>query len=223
MNAFFFDMDGTLFDSMPQHAQCWEDAMRYYGFEFQRRDVYLNEGRTGQDVIDELFVKYRHRHATQQEIEEVYHRKTHLFEVQPEPPAVHGVKELLEHLKKAGKQIFVVTGSGQKSLLNRLNYHFPGIFAPERMITAFDYQHGKPDPEPYLKAIEKAGITPDQGMVIENAPLGCMSGHRAGLFTVGINTGILTKEELTTAGADIAFDTMDDFHNYLIDNGTLTL
>lgn len=220
--TFFFDMDGTLFDSMPMHAQCWEEAMGHYGFQFPQRDVYLNEGRTGQAVIDEFFLTYHNRHATNDEIEELYNYKTNLFEVQPEPPAVNGVAELLEHLHRDGKQVYVVTGSGQLSLLNRLERHFPGIFAKERMVTAFDCKIGKPDPEPYLKAIEKSGIAPEQGMVIENAPLGCTSGHRAGLFTVGINTGILTTQDLIDAGADIAFDSMEQFHHYLISQNVLT-
>jgi phosphoglycolate phosphatase-like HAD superfamily hydrolase len=68
--TFFFDMDGTLFDSMPMHAQCWEKAMGHYGFQFPQRDVYLNEGRTGQAVIDEFFLTYHNRHATSEEIDE---------------------------------------------------------------------------------------------------------------------------------------------------------
>ena len=221
-SAFFFDMDGVLFNSMPLHAQCWEEAMRHYGFNFPQRDVYLNEGRTGQAVISEFFLKYQHRQPTQHEIDELYRYKTDLFEQLAEPEPISGVANLLNHLHHDGKQIFIVTGSGQLSLFNRLERHFPCIFAPERMVTAFDCKIGKPNPEPYLKAVEKAGIEPQQGMVIENAPLGCTSGHRAGLFTVGVNTGILNKQDLIDAGADIAFDNMQQFHQYLIAQKILT-
>lgn len=221
-SSFFFDMDGTLFDSMPMHARCWEEAMERYGFLFPQRDVYLNEGRTGQAVIDEFFVKYQHRHASDEEIWRLYRHKTSLFEQLPEPEPVEGVTELLHHLRRDGKHIFIVTGSGQESLLNRLDRYFPGIFTRERMVTAFDCKIGKPHPEPYLKAIEKAGIEPCEGVVVENAPLGCMSGHRAGLFTAGINTGILTTQDLIDGGADVAFETMADFHRYLIDNNILS-
>ena len=49
-----------------------------------------------------------------------------------------GAAELLNAIKKAGLKIVLVTGSGQKSLLDKLNHSFPNIFAPGNMVTAFD-------------------------------------------------------------------------------------
>ena len=51
--AFFFDQDGILFDSMPNHAKAWEEVMASYGLTLTAYDVYLNEGRTGRAVIEE--------------------------------------------------------------------------------------------------------------------------------------------------------------------------
>ena len=76
------------------------------------------------------------------------------------------------------------------------------------MITAFDVVHGKPDPEPYLKAWERSGLTKEQCVVIENAPLGVQSGKAAGLTVYAVNTGILTTEDLQRAGADRVFNSM---------------
>ena len=41
------------------------------------------------------------------------------------------------------------------SLLDRLEHNFPGMFRQELMVTAFDVKYGKPNPEPYLMALEK--------------------------------------------------------------------
>jgi beta-phosphoglucomutase-like phosphatase (HAD superfamily) len=64
------------------------------------------------------------------------------------------------------------------------------------MVTAFDVKKGKPDPEPYLIALGKSGVKPNEAFVVENAPLGVRSSVAAGLFTFAVNTGILTTEEL---------------------------
>ena len=55
--AYFFDMDGVLFDSMPNHAIAWEEVMKVHGLSFTARDCYINEGRTGESVIREAMWK----------------------------------------------------------------------------------------------------------------------------------------------------------------------
>ena len=78
-------------------------------------------------------------------------------------------------------------------------------------MTSRDVRHGKPAPEPYLKAMEKAGVTASECIVVENAPLGVEAGHAAGMFTIGVNTGPLDPLDLTEAGADVVFDSMEEF------------
>lgn len=60
-------------------------------------------------------------------------------------------------VKKDGLIPMVVTGSGQLSLLERLEHHYPGMFHKELMVTAFDVKYSKPNPEPYLMALKKEG------------------------------------------------------------------
>ena len=78
------------------------------------------------------------------------------------------------------------------------------------MVTAFDVKHGKPHPEPYLKALEKSKLKPWQVMVIENAPLGIESSTTAGLLTIGVNTGPLKSEVLSESGASMVFAGMKE-------------
>ena len=68
---------------------------------------------------------------------------------------------------------------------------------------------GKPDPEPYLMGMKLAGVSPAEAIVIENAPLGVMAGHRSGAFTVGVTTGPIPRAEMEKAGADIVYDSME--------------
>ena len=89
-----------------------------------------------------------------------------------------------------------------------VNHHFPDIFRRELMVTAFDVKHGKPDPEPYLMGMQKGGLTPEECIVVENAPLGIRAAKAAGIFTIAVNTGPLPDNVLTDEGADLLFPSM---------------
>lgn len=208
--AFFFDMDGTLFDSMPVHAVAWRETMLRHGLDFDEEATYINEGRTGEDVIREAFER-NGTSATPEEIAAIYHEKTEAFRhLCPEgAKPVKGAPELLQKLVNSGVECWIVTGSGQQSLLNQLNRSFPGIFTRERMITALDVTHGKPNPEPYLKAWERSGYKKEECCVIENAPLGVRAGKDAGLFTIAVNTGPLPDKLLAAEGADWVLPDME--------------
>lgn len=220
--AFFFDMDGVVFNSMPVHAAAWETVMSKHHLDFTARDCYLQEGRTGQSVIEECFLRNRGRMPSEEEWKTIYKEKSALFYAHGKAPFIDGIRDLLFWLKEhpSQPQIYLVTGSGMTTLFDELNTELPGVFSRERMVTAYDYTHGKPDPEPYLIAYDKASavdplLQKDECCVVENAPLGVKSGKAAGLFVAGVNTGILTEQDLHAAGADVTFPTMQALHAYL--------
>lgn len=208
--AALIDMDGTLYDSMPFHAKAWHTMCAEAGIPSQENEFFLYEGRTGASTINILFERTFGRHATQDEIERLYHRKTELFKQFAEVVKMPGAEQLLEFMGQIDMVRVLVTGSGQRSLIDRLERDFPGAFTPATMITARDVTHGKPDPEPYLMAMKKACVEPWQSVVIENAPLGVCAGNAAGAFTIGITTGPIPREELEQAGAAIVFNSMEE-------------
>lgn len=218
--AYFFDMDGVLFDSMPRHAVAWEEVMKRHNLPFTARDCYINEGRTGESVIREAFLNVLGRDATPEEVKTIYAEKSAYYHelIKTSTPTIPNVEHVLQWVKNTGDQIWVVTGSGMRTLLDSLNQVFPSIFQQDRMITAYDVIKGKPDPEPYLKAWERSGLTKEQCVVIENAPLGVRSGKAAGLTVYAVNTGILTREDLLKEGADCVFDSMAELLAYLQTN-----
>lgn len=120
LKAFFFDMDGVLFDSMPAHAAAWEEVMMRHGLNFRAQDVYINEGRTGQSVIREAITTIEHREPSEEEIWDIYHEKNEAFSRRGEPRPMRDVEHVLRLLKERQRAIWIVTGSGQKSLFARL-------------------------------------------------------------------------------------------------------
>jgi HAD superfamily hydrolase (TIGR01509 family) len=210
--AVFFDMDGVLFDSMGSHAIAWVAALKQMGLLFTEYEAYLNEGRTGASTIDNIFIKEYGRTATEEEKQTIYKLKSRLFDNFKHSEKIPFVADLLKKIQSQKLEIFVVTGSGQPSLINNLEVNFPGIFIKKKMVTAFDVQYGKPHPEPYLMALKKSGLNPWEVVVIENAPLGVESSSKAGLFTIAVNTGPLDPAILSESGANIVFDSMKELY-----------
>lgn len=209
LKAVFFDQDGVLFNSMPDHAKAWELAMNENGLPFTALQTYRNEGRTGPSVIHENYRLVHGTDAPEEVIERIYQSKCAHFNRLTGgqlPELVPGVRDVLNFLNARGVQCWVVTGSGQRSLLENLSNTFPGIFTG--VICAYDVTHGKPDPEPYLKAWERSGFKKEECAVVENAPLGVRAGKAAGLYTFAVNTGILPDSELAAEGADLVLPNM---------------
>ena len=232
--AFLFDMDGVLFDSMPGHAFAWLRAMQHYGLTMSREEVYMNEGRTGAGTINAVAQRTWGRDATEEEIHAIYRTKSEEFNryfqseeymqrcaeagttaVLGEAPVMPGAAAVLDKVRERGMQRILVTGSGQASLLDNLNRHFPGHFTREKMVTAYDVRRGKPDPEPYLMGLQKAGVLADQAIVVENAPLGIRAARAAGIRTIAVNTGPLPDSFLSDAGANIVLPSMQALAEYI--------
>lgn len=208
LKAVLFDMDGVLFDSMKNHAKAWNKAMSIYGMNLSEEEAFMHEGRTGASTINIVCTRERGYNASEEEIKKIYQTKSEIFNSLPKAEPMPGAYTLLRNIKDSGLQPVLVTGSGQLSLLDNLNHHFPGIFQKEFMVTAFDVKYGKPNPEPYLMGLKKAGIEANEAIVVENAPLGVKAGVAAGIFTIAVNTGPLPDSTLLDEGANLLFGSM---------------
>lgn len=205
----FFDMDGVLFDSMRWHARTWVEVMTAHGLHFTAEDAYMNEGRTGAGTIDLIMQRECGRHACEADVREIYGEKTAAFRDLPEAPVMPGALRLVQAVTDAGLSASVVTGSAQSSLMDRIDHCFNSLFRRDFMVTAFDVKTGKPDPEPYLMALHKSGLRPEQAFVVENAPLGVEAGAGAGIFVIAVNIGPLPDEVLWQAGAGLVYPSVE--------------
>lgn len=207
--AVLFDMDGVLYDSMRFHSRSWYETACHHNLVSTPEIFYLFEGRTGESTINELYQKTFQRDATEEEKKSIYQEKAILFNQYNDGKAMPGASEVLAVVKASGMQTLVVTGSGQHSLIDKLEETYPGCFMRDKMVTAFDVIYGKPHPEPYLMGLKKAGVQANEALVVENAPMGVQAAVAAGIFTIGVNTGPLSDQVLLDAGADLLYPDMD--------------
>jgi HAD superfamily hydrolase (TIGR01509 family) len=209
--AVLFDMDGVLYDSMSNHAVAWQQSMAEFGIHMTAEDAYATEGARGVDTIKKMVLQQQGRDIDEAEAQRMYDVKTQIFHSLPEAPVMPGVIELMRQIKEGGLLCGVVTGSGQRPLINRILKDFGAFVDEAHITTAYDVRRGKPRPEPYLMGLQKAGnLQPWEAIVIENAPLGIQAGTAAKIFTIGVNTGPLADQTLLDAGADLLFPTMQE-------------
>lgn len=214
--AVLFDMDGVLYNSMPNHAVAWQESMRQFGIHMTAADAYATEGARGIDTIRKMVMEQKGVNISLEEAQKMYDVKTHLFHDMRQAVIFDGVIPLMEKIQERGMKIGVVTGSGQKPLINRLLHDFGAFIDVSRIVTAYDVERGKPAPDPYLMGLQRCGnLQPWQGIVVENAPLGVSAGVAAGCLTIAVNSGPLPDDVLLDKGADVIYRKMtelvDDF------------
>ncbi len=192
-----FDLDGTLLDSMQYHAKAWLEVFSKYGLDFKEEDIYLNEGALEFEVVKKMFEE-KSINITKEQFEELFKIQKRIFrekyskKVKPFPE----VPDLLQELKKQGKELALVTSSHQEIFEEVFPVSLRKFFS--LILTGDRTSRRKPHPEPYLKALEALSAGRENALVVENAPAGILSAKSASLFCIGITT-TLPEEKLSLA------------------------
>lgn len=215
IKAALIDMDGVLYDTMKYHTLAWHKMATELEIKCERDEFYLYEGMTGAATINLLFKRAFGREVSKEEAKELYAVKVKYFTENGKVEMMRGADRMLNCLRDNNVMRVLVTGSGQHTILDRITHDYPNIFDEDKRVTAHDVKHGKPHPEPYLMGMAKAGCKPEECIVVENAPLGIESGKAAECFVVGITTGPIPKKTMVEAGADIIYNSMDEFADAL--------
>lgn len=212
IKAALIDMDGVLYDSMPMHANAWKRFADYLGVEASKEEFYLYEGMTGVAIVNMLQRRKDGTELPREQAQDLYNRtKAQYFIEQGQPAIMAGAQAMTAKLREMGVTRVLVTGSAQRSMIERLDRDYPDVFDADKKVTAADVRHGKPNPEPYLMAMKKAGVSAEECIVIENAPLGVQAGKAAGAFVVAVTTGPVPESEMLKSGADVIYKSMPEF------------
>lgn len=180
ITAALCDMDGTLYDSMSRHSAAWFRLMTELGVECERDEFYLYEGMTGANTIRHLFKRAFDTVPSDEEVAELYHRKTQYFCELPKPDVMPGAQELIRFCVSHGVRPVLVTGSGQNTLINRLDADYDRAFSPDLRVTSHIVKRGKPDPEPYLMALKWPAWTPRAPSSSKTRPSAWRAAHAPG-------------------------------------------
>jgi mannitol-1-/sugar-/sorbitol-6-phosphatase len=184
-----FDLDGVLVDSTPAVARVWAKWAARHGFDADEV-VRQAHGRPSIATIRELLPNGNH----DQENDDVERAEiADVGGVIPLPGA-------LEILRSIPLDRWGIATSCTRALAN-VRIRAAGLPQPKHLITSTDVVHGKPNPEPYLKAAQALGADPMRCVVVEDAPAGIRAGKAAGARVFALRT-TAPDAELLASGAD---------------------
>jgi HAD superfamily hydrolase (TIGR01509 family) len=180
-DAYLFDCDGTIADSMPLHFEAWNLALSEWGGHLPEDLFYAWAGIPFAKTIEMLNEKF----SLKVPLEPTGVRKEeHYFKLLPK---LQPIQNVLHHIQEQhGKIPFaVVSGSPRDSIFKtlkalRLLDYFPVIVGAE------DYARGKPHPDPFLLAAKLLGVKQERCLVFEDADLGIESARAAGMSWVKV-------------------------------------
>jgi sugar-phosphatase len=188
-SALLFDMDGVLIDSTPAVARVWQRWALEHDFD-PEEVVARAHGRPSLTTVREYLPHADHeaenREVERREIED-------LEGVVPLPGALDLLAALPEN------RWTIVTSSTHR--LAEVRIRAAGLPLPKHLITSNDITHGKPHPEPYLKAAARLGFLASECIVVEDASAGIRSGKAAGAKVIAFQT-TSPAQDLRQAGAD---------------------
>lgn len=183
LDAVLLDFDGVVADTMPLHRLAWTQFVAAAGRPASPEAIAAQDGKRALEVVQSLLGPLDE--AAAQSLAEQRERFFLSLQTQHRISAVAGVEGFLARLVALGRPTALVT-SGKAdnvaAMLKRLA--LPHRF--EVVITAEDVAHGKPHPEPYLRAAEALGLPASRCLVVEDALPGVASGVAAGAAVLAL-------------------------------------
>jgi HAD superfamily hydrolase (TIGR01509 family) len=181
--AILWDMDGTLVDSEPLHERALRAAMDHVGVtppdDLHARVIGMS--------ADAVYAWLRTDHGLALEFADWIrlkydHYLANVAEVRVIPEAM----DLWVEAEQRGWRQAIVSNSDR--LIVDANLRQTGLArAGFKSISRNDVRHGKPDPEPYLRAAWLFDLPPEACIVIEDSVTGARAGAAAGMRTFLLN------------------------------------
>jgi HAD superfamily hydrolase (TIGR01549 family) len=215
--AFVFDLDGTLVDSVYQHVLAWQEALDHAGIEVSvwriHRRIGMSGGllahallrETGRPMSPEDASRLRQLHA------DAYRQRMSQVRVLP------GARELLARLSELDVPWAIATSGYRESAGPVLE--LLGVAPEVPVITRDAVDRAKPDPDLFLAAAARLDIDITNAMVIGDSVWDMLAARRARALGVGLLSGGYGQEELERAGAYRVYEDPADLLRHLDEVG----
>jgi len=202
-----WDVDGTLVDTAELHFEAWLELCRGLGRPFTRADFAATFGRRNPEIFRVLFGD----RFSDAEIDELAFRKEELYRsaARRGVELLPGVRPLLEALKADGFRQAIGSSAPRANVALILEMtHSASLF--DAISCAEDTTRGKPDPEVFLVAARKLGLSPQRCVVMEDAVAGVEAARNGGMKCIAVSfVGHHPEEKLRGAGADLVVKTLE--------------
>ena len=181
LKAALFDLDGVVFDTEPQYSVFWGSICRQYHPEHPGLENEI-KGQTLTQIYDRWFSGELEgeRVSITERLDAYEQGMTYDF--------IDGFEALIADLHRHSVKTAVVTSSNQPKMESVYRYQksFKQLF--DAILTSEDFDRSKPDPDCYLKAVQRLGSQRDECIVFEDSFNGLRSGRAAQMAVVGLAT-----------------------------------
>jgi len=209
------DLDGTLVDSISIYEKAYILLLKEFGIDVDI-NLYKNSGEGPLEIARRIYERYKDKLNISFD-DFIARREKILRDLISEIKFTPGAKEFLSYVKDKGFKVGLVTSSFKdftESLLENLG--LKGFF--DVVITADDVKRSKPDPEPYLLALNKLNLLPDECIAIEDSIYGVISAKTAGINVIAVLTGVNTRRELKGLGVYKIFKNLKEVLKFFKEN-----
>ncbi|HZQ43942.1 MAG TPA: HAD family phosphatase [Acidobacteriaceae bacterium] len=197
VKAVLCDIDGTLVQSNWLHAEAWQRAFAEMNIVLDRETVRRQIGKGGDELIP-VFVPWWKREAVEEPLKtfrEWLFRNEFLQHVQPLPK----VREFAEELKRRDIKLALASSARKNDLED-----YKRIMHLEDLVddatSADDVDRAKPHPDVFTATLKRLGLKARDCIALGDTPYDAESAGKAGLRTIGVETGGWTHDELMDAG-----------------------
>ncbi len=210
INCVIFDCDGTLIDSEKLCCRAVVNTFKQVGVDLEFDEVQRQF--SGGKVADILshYKTLSQSQVSLDMLEPIYRNETaHLFAHYLKP--MPGAQSLLDSLTKAGIEYALVTNgptSKAESLLSMVGLldNFKG-----KIISAFDANSWKPEPDLLKYAIMMLGFVPDECIYVDDTNKGVEMGLNVGIRTVHFTP----NKEISESELCVVCSSLDDVGRYI--------
>lgn len=184
--AIFFDNDGILVDTEHLYFRATREVLHTVDMDLTKDqfiDLFLVRGTGCWHLVEEKGIGA-------EQIEALKERRNVLYAdlLRGESRALPGVEDVLDSLR-GDYAMGVVTSSRPDHF--RIIHETTGLLKYfEFVVASGDYRRSKPQPDPYLLALEKVGLPADACVAVEDSERGLLSATRAGLRCLIVPTGL---------------------------------
>lgn len=202
----FFDLDGTLADSIPALYQAHQDFLATFGIASDKAEFEQLNGPSLPEIIQFLKAKYKLT-PDEDQLVALYRlgdRRAYTQLVKP----FNDVEAVLKGLKERKYQLALVTSADPDIAMEFVNQNnFDSYF--QQYVFGTEVVKAKPDPAIYALALKKTQAAPDAVVVVEDSYHGVQAAKATGAFVMGLVNN-QTKRELLQAGADVTISKLKD-------------
>jgi beta-phosphoglucomutase len=200
--ACIFDLDGVIIDSEPLHERAKQTTLDNFDIKYPSTLFANFKGRTDKAFFEFVVNNLAGVNATAEDLD-TYKRKIYL-KLFNNVPLVTGIQDFLPLARRTFKKLGVATSATPKDFsLAAQKYQLQQWF--DVIVTGEDTMRYKPDPEPYLKAMEILAVGGAETLVIEDSPNGIQSAKSANCTVAAVTTAF-ERNELRLAGADMVVE-----------------